>query len=57
MLEFIQICEYSHRKMSLSCLCFLTENPKVVTEFLDWNGENTMVNATQLLIRLYSEED
>ena len=43
--------------MSLSCLCFLTENPKVVTEFLDWNGENTMVNATQLLIRLYSEED
>ena len=23
LLEFIQICTYSHRKLSLSCLCFL----------------------------------
>ena len=28
-----------------------------MSEFLDWNGESTMVNATQLLIRLYNEED
>ena len=29
----------------------------MLTEFLDWNGETTMINATQLLIKLYSEED
>lgn len=57
LMEFIQICAYSHRKLSLSCLCFLVENQKAVSEFLDWNGESTMVNATQLLIRLYNEED
>lgn len=57
LLEFIQICAYSHRKMALSCLCFLVENQKAVSEFLDWNGESTMINATQLLIRMYNEED
>lgn len=54
LLEFVQICAYSHRKMALSCLCFLVENQKAVNEFLDWNGESTMVNATQLLIRIYN---
>ena len=43
--------------MALSCLCFLVENQKAVSEFLDWNGESTMINATQLLIRMYNEED
>lgn len=30
LLEFVQICAYSHRKMALSCLCFLVENQKAV---------------------------
>lgn len=43
--------------MSLSCLSYLTENSKTISEFLDWNSEKTMINATQLLLKLYSEED
>jgi hypothetical protein len=43
--------------MSLSCLSFLTENAKAVQEFLEWNSEKTMINATQLMIKLYNDED
>ena len=43
--------------MALSCVSFLTENAKAVKEFLEWNSEKSMVNATQLMIKLYSEED
>ena len=57
LLEFIEACDYVHRKMALSCLSFLTENGKAVKEFLEWNSERTMLNATQLMIRLYAEED
>ena len=57
LLEFIEACDYVHRKMALSCLSFLTENAKAVKEFLEWNSERTMLNATQLMIRLYAEED
>ncbi len=57
LLEFIEVCEYSHRKLSLSCLSYLTENSKTISEFLSWNGEKSMLNATQLLLKLYAEED
>ena len=43
--------------MALSCLCYLTENSKTFDEFLEWNSEKTMVNATQLLLKIYTEED
>lgn len=57
LLEFIEACDYVHRKMALSCLSYLTENSKAIKEFLEWNSEKTMINATQLMIKLYSEED
>lgn len=41
--------------MALSCLSYLTENSKAIKEFLEWNSEKTMVNATQLMIKIYSE--
>lgn len=31
LLEFIEVCEYSHRKLSLSCLSYLTENSKTIS--------------------------
>ena len=31
LLEFIQICAYSHRKLALSCLSCLVENHKAVS--------------------------
>jgi hypothetical protein len=56
-LEFLEECDYIHKKMTLSCLSYLIENQKAVESFCDWNSGKTMVNATQLLIAIYEKED
>lgn len=56
-MEFLETCGLLQRKMSLSCLCYLIENPKAINYFCDWNSSRTMINSTQLLIKLYELED
>lgn len=46
-----------HKKMGLSCLSALIENPKSIPYFCDWFSGKTMINATQLLIKIYEKED
>ncbi len=55
LLEFLELCDDMHRKMALSCLSFLIENPKSVSYFCDWNSSKTMINATQLLVKIYDK--
>ncbi len=43
--------------MALSSLSYLIENPKSIPYFCDWNSTKTMINATQLLIKIYEKED
>ena len=57
LLEFLEVCDDMHKKMALSCLSFLIENPKAIDYFCDWNSGRTMINATQLLIDIYNKED
>ena len=35
LLEFLEECDEMHKKMGLSCLSFLIENPKVIIYFLN----------------------
>ena len=33
------------------------ENPKAIPYFCDWNSPKTMINSTQLLVKIYTAED
>ena len=57
LMEFIESCDEIHRKMSCTCLCKLVENSKTLPYFDDWNSIKTMRNSTQLLVKIYEEED
>ena len=57
LLEFLENCDQIRSKMALSSLSFLIENPKSIPYFCDWNSTKTMINATQLLIKIYEKED
>ena len=57
LLDLIESCEYTLKRLSLSCLCTILENPKSFQYFVEWNSHRTSINATQLLIKLYQEEN
>jgi hypothetical protein len=57
LMEFIEACDEIHRKLSLTCLSQLVENPKTAPYFDDWNSIRSMKNSTQLLVKLYEEEE
>ena len=53
LLEFLETCDEMHKKLTLSCLSYLIENPKSIPYFCDWNSGKTMINSTQLLVKIY----
>ena len=57
LLDLIEGCEYTLKRLSLSCLCTVLENPKSFQYFVEWNSHRSSMNATQLLIKLYQEEN
>lgn len=57
LLDLIESCEYTLKRLSLSCLCTILENTKSFQYFVEWNSHKTSMNATQLLIKLYQEEN
>ncbi len=57
LMEFIEACDEIHRKLSLTCLSQLVENPKTAPYFDDWNSIRSMRNSTQLLVKIYEEEE
>lgn len=57
LLDLIESCEYTLKRLALSCLCTLLENKKAFQSFVEWNSQKSGLNATQLLIQLYEQEN
>ena len=57
LLDLIETCEESLKRLSLASLCTILENSKSFQYFIEWNSTRTSLNATQLLIKLYQQED
>jgi hypothetical protein len=57
LLDLVESCEKSLKRLTLSSLCTILENNKSFQYFVEWNSSKTTINATQLLIRLYEQED
>jgi hypothetical protein len=57
LLDYLDDCPEVHRRLIISCLCQLLKIPRAKTVFLHWNSHKTMSNASQLLIRIYEEEE
>lgn len=57
LLDLIETCEYTIKRLAVSCLCTILENTKSFQSFVEWNSKKTSINATQLLVELYNHED
>ena len=53
LLDLIETCEESLKRVALASLCTILENSKSFQYFIEWNSTRTSLNATQLLIKLY----
>jgi hypothetical protein len=52
-----ETCEQSLKRLCLSAICTILENPKSFQYFVEWSSSKTTINASQLLVKLYKEED
>lgn len=50
LLDLIETCEDSLKRLALASLCTILENNKSFQYFIEWNSSKTTLNATQLLI-------
>lgn len=57
LLDLLEECGDSLKRLILSSMCTILQNGKVFKYFVEWNSSKTTINATQLLIKLYEEED
>lgn len=57
LLDLVETCDYTLKRLALSCLCTILENQKSFQYFLEWNSHKSSLNATQLLIKLYQDEN
>lgn len=57
LLDLAENCEPSLKRLVLSAMCTILENPKSFQYFVEWNSSKTTINASQLLVRLFGEED
>jgi len=46
LLDLIENCEYTIKRLALSCLCTILENTKSFQSFVEWNSKKTSINAT-----------
>jgi len=46
LLDLIENCEYSLKRLTLSSLCTILENNKSFQYFVEWNSSKTTINAT-----------
>ena len=53
LLDLVETCEESLKRLSLASLYTILENSKSFQYFIEWNSTRTSLNATQLLIKLY----
>jgi len=46
LLDLIEKCEYTIKRLALSCLCTILENTKSFQSFVEWNSKKSSINAT-----------
>lgn len=56
-LDFLDNCLEVHRRLTVSCLCKLLKVQRGKDSFIQWNSRKDMANASQLLVRVYEEEE
>lgn len=57
LLNLVENSEYTIKRLALSNLCTILESTKSFKYFVEWNSKKTSINATQMLITLYAQED
>lgn len=57
LLNLVENSEYTLKRLALSNLCSILESTKSFKYFVEWNSKKTSINATQMLITLYAQED
>ena len=57
LLDLAESCEQSLKRLCLSAICTILENPKSFQYFVEWSSSRSTINASQLLVKLYQEED
>ena len=57
LLDLAETCEQSLKRVCLSAICTILENAKSFQYFVEWNSQKTTFNASQMLIKLYQDED
>jgi len=57
LLELIEKCDATVKRLALSCMSTILENNKSFQFFVEWNSKVSGQNATQLLISIFKEED
>lgn len=57
LLDLVETCDYTVKRLAVSCLCTILENAKAFSYFVEWNSNKSTCNASQLLIELYKYED
>ena len=57
LLDLAEFCEQGLKRLCLSAICTILENPKSFQYFVEWSSSKTTINASQLLVKLYKEED
>lgn len=57
LLDLAESCEMSLKRLCLSNICTILENPKSFSYFVEWNSRRENMNASQLMVKLYGEED
>ncbi len=53
----LETCDDVLKRVLMSSLSTILENPKAIPMFQDWKSSKGRINGSQLLIRLYTEED
>jgi hypothetical protein len=53
LLDLAETCEFCLKRLCLSSICTILENPKSFQYFVEWSSSKSTYNASQLLIKLY----
>ena len=56
-LDFLDSCLEVHRRIIVSALCKLLKVQRGKDSFTQWNSRKDMANASQLLVKIYEEEE
>ena len=46
LLDLIETCDYTVKRLAVSCLCTILENSKAFSYFVEWNSKTSTMNAS-----------